>query len=82
MTEEGQTIKEEWVKVKGEIMKTAEESPRRKKCGGRGKSGGIKLYGNWITESGLLLDSRAQNRIQGAIQESVEKSKKERMGGV
>jgi hypothetical protein len=43
MTEEGQSIEEEWVKVKGGIMKAAEESLGRKKCGGRGKSGGTKL---------------------------------------
>jgi len=37
MTEEGQSIEEEWIKVKGGIMQAAEESLGRKKCGGRGK---------------------------------------------
>jgi hypothetical protein len=40
MTEEGQSIEEEWVKVKKDIMQAAEESLAKGKCGRREKSGG------------------------------------------
>jgi hypothetical protein len=46
VTEEGQSIEEEWVKVKRGIMQAAKGSLGRKKCGGRGK----KLWNKAIEE--------------------------------
>jgi hypothetical protein len=86
MTEEGQSVEEEWVKLKDGIMRAAEKSLGRKKCGGRGKKWWNKAieelvhskkdaYRKWLN-SRTEEHQKEYKELSRKLKESVEEAKR------